>query len=101
MTPTAIACRKATTESGKVMIHTDIYLLRSADELAPFVTEGPLGSGVTVTLPEILLKQLGDYAFRYWLDWVTVALVEPPGPELSVHQVNEFYASISGGRYDH
>jgi hypothetical protein len=75
MTPTAIACRKAVNESGRQYIHTDVYL-EYRKELAPGGATVVIRTGLTVSLPQDLLEQLGGFWFRYWLDWVTAALLE-------------------------
>jgi hypothetical protein len=69
------------------MIQTDIYLWEEPDH----------HYGTTVTIPEDLLEQLGRYAFKYWLDFVTVAMIEPAGPSyspVSHNDVERFYRAI-------
>jgi hypothetical protein len=94
VTPTAIACRKAFTERGKVMIHTDVYLEEKVPPPGNLPGLMTVKTGVTVTIPAELLEDLGSHAFRYWLDWLTVCLLEPPGPELPRATVERFYKEL-------
>lgn len=90
MTPTAMACRKASTEQGRVYIHTDVYL-EYRKELAPG-TSVVVRTGMTVSIPKDLLDDLGSYGFKYWLDWVTAALLE--NEVLELPSIERFYRAI-------